>query len=159
MVGHGFGNLYGWLNGVGPEKTAAIFEQHGFVPGALFTVVAGVTELAAGALFTVGLLTPVGAAGIIGLMVTAILTVHAGNGPWYTNRGWEYNLTLVVAAAAVAITGAGSVSADAALGIDLSGYRWGTAAVGLGVLAAVATLALRRRPQPAGPPDPTGGDR
>ncbi|HWO96760.1 MAG TPA: DoxX family protein, partial [Bacillus sp. (in: firmicutes)] len=45
----------------------------------------------------------------------AIVKVHGPNGYWATQNGYEYNLTLVVVAIAVALTGAGQYSLDAIL--------------------------------------------
>ena len=52
-------------------------------------------------------------------MLVAIATVHWVNGFWNTKRGYEFNLTLVGAVAALALTGPGTYSLDAALGIHL----------------------------------------
>lgn len=156
MVGHGIGNLFPerWVSGLGAfglEGTARIFEKLGFRPGRAFAALAGTVEIGAGALLTLGLLTPLGAAGVIGVMVSAILTRHRGNGPWYYNGGWEYNATLLVVAAAVAFTGPGATALDPALGLDLAGWAWGSAGLALGLFTGVAVLGLRRRPAaPAG---------
>ena len=49
-------------------------------------------------------------------MTAAILTVHARNGLWVTENGFEYNLVLVATVFALAALGAGTVSLDSALG-------------------------------------------
>lgn len=126
--------------------TGRIFEQLGFRPGRAFAALAGTVELGAGALLALGLLTPLAAAGITGIMLNTILTKHRGNGPWYYNGGWEYNLTLLAVAAAVAFTGPGRTSLDAALGLGLAGWAWGLAGLGAGLGAGLVVLALRRRP-------------
>jgi len=48
-------------------------------------------------------------------MVTAIRKVHAPNGRWVTDGGFEYNVVLLAALAGVTSTGPGSPSADALL--------------------------------------------
>ncbi len=149
MVGHGLGNLFGWLGGFGLEGTGAIFERLGFKPGRVFAGVAGVIEVAAGILFCLGLLTPLAAAGIVGIMLTTILTAHAGRGPWYFNGGWEYNLTLLTVAAAVAFAGPGQAALDAAIAPGLAGWSWGTGALALGAASGTAAVALRARPEVA----------
>jgi putative oxidoreductase len=40
-------------------------------------------------------------------MITAIRRVHAGNGPWATGGGHEYNLALIGALAALTEAGPG----------------------------------------------------
>lgn len=150
MVGHGIGNLFPerWVSGMGAfglEGTGRIFEQLGFRPGRAFAAFAGVVELGAGALLALGLLTPVAAAGIVGIMVNTILTRHRGNGPWYYNGGWEYNLTLLVVAAAVPFTGPGAIALDPEIGLDLEGWAWGWGGLGLGLGTGALVLALRRQ--------------
>lgn len=66
IVGHGVGNLFGWLGGFGLEATGAVFERLGFRPGRLFAAVAGAVELGTGGLLLLGLLTPLAAAGMSG---------------------------------------------------------------------------------------------
>jgi len=146
IVGHGVGNLFGWLGGFGLDGTGAIFERLGFRPGRLFAAVAGAVELGTGSLLLLGLLTPLAAAGIVGIMLTTIFTAHAGKGPWYFNGGWEYNLTLLTVAAAVAFIGPGATSLDAALSLDLSGLTWGIAASAVGLTTGSLSLAVRGQP-------------
>lgn len=146
VIGHGIGNLFGWIGGFGLEGTGEIFERLGFRPGRFYAGVAGATELGAGALLVVGLITPLAAAGLIGLMVTTICTAHRGKGPWYFNGGWEYNLTLLTVGAALAFAGPGAVSVDEALGLDLGTIGWGVAASSVGLATGLAFLGLRRRP-------------
>lgn len=143
VIGHGFGNLLGWLGGFGLDGTAEVFERLGFRPGRLWSAVAGLTELGAGALLAAGLATPLGAAALIGLMIVTIFTAHRGKGPWYFNGGWEYNLTLLTVAAALAFAGPGRFSVDHAVGFEPGTIGWGIAAVAVGVGTGGASLALR----------------
>jgi cytoskeletal protein RodZ len=71
-------------------------------------------------------------------MTTAIERVHFKNGPWVTKGGYEYNLVLIAAAAALAEAGPGELSVDHLLGSKQKGLRWGLTAVGLGVGGAAA---------------------
>ena len=94
FVGHGTQKLFGWFGGHGLEGTAGFFEgQLGLRPGKRHATAAGVAEAAGGGLLILGALTPVAAALLTGTMVTAIRKVHAPNGPWVTESGWEYNAT------------------------------------------------------------------
>jgi putative oxidoreductase len=77
-------------------------------------------------------------------MTAAVLTVHVRQGFFATNNGYEYNLVLVAAAFALAGTGPGKWSLDNALHIDLSGTSWALGALGAGVLAGLATVAVGR---------------
>ena len=144
MAGHGVGNLFGWLGGFGLDGTGEMFERLGYRPGRRYAGLAGTTEVLAGALFAIGLATPLAAAAIVGIMLNTIFTAHRNKGPWYFNGGWEYNLTLLTIAAAFAFTGAGSASLDEAIGADLGGIGPGIAALALGLIAGAAVLSLRR---------------
>ena len=59
-------------------------------PGRIHAILASTTEVGAGVMFAAGLLTPFAAAGFIGLMTVAIVTVHRKNGFFVIKEGWEY---------------------------------------------------------------------
>ena len=115
FVGHGTQKLFGWFGGHGLEGTAGFFEgKLGLKPGKRHATAAGASEAIGGALLTVGALTPVAAGLITGTMITAIRKVHAPNGPWSTNGGYEYNAVLIAAVLALTADGPGRPSVDAA---------------------------------------------
>lgn len=119
---------------------------------------AGITETAGGGLLTLGLATPLAAASLIGVMVTAIRTVHLRNGPWAANGGYEYNLVLIAALFGLVDGGPGDLSLDRALGLEDTGAGWALAALATGAVASVVTVELgRRHPAPiaAAPAPPT----
>src|SRR5881398_2335678 len=91
FVGHGTQKLFGWFGGYGLEGTGGFFESLGLRPGKRHAAAAGVAEALGGALLTVGAATPVAATLVSSTMVTAIRKVHAPNGPWVTDNGFEYN--------------------------------------------------------------------
>jgi putative oxidoreductase len=92
-----------------------------------------VAETAGGALLTLGALTPVAATVISSTMITAIRKVHLSQGPWVSNGGYEYNLTLIALVTALAETGPGAPSVDDAL---LPGFKGkGLAALSLAAAA------------------------
>jgi putative oxidoreductase len=163
MVGHGAGKLFGAFNaGYGIEGTAGFLESLGFRPGKRWAYLHGAAEFGAGAGLTAGLLTPLAGAALIGVMATASRTAHAGKGPWATNGGWEFPLTLGAVGATLAFTGPGKYSVDHALGLNLKGFRWGLAALALGLGSSAAALAIRRKPSSestAGEPDTTADAR
>src|SRR3954447_15232835 len=122
FVGHGTQKLFGWFGGHGREGTAQFFEGSlGLRPGRRHATAAGAAEAVGGALLTAGFLTPVAATLISSTMVTAIRKVHAPNGPWVTESGYEYNLTLIAAMAMLTETGPGAPSIDAARWPNLKG--------------------------------------
>jgi len=115
FVGHGAQKLFGWFGGYGIKGTGGWFESIGIKPGVTMALLAGLTELIGGILFTVGLLTPLAGIMIAGTMVMAIVKVHAPNGLWATENGYEYNLILIAVTIGVALTGPGQYALDAFL--------------------------------------------
>jgi putative oxidoreductase len=105
---------------------------------------AGGAELVGGLLIALGLLTPVGAALVIAVMVVAIVTVHLAKGFFVSDGGAEYNLVIIAASAALAFTGAGAYSLDAVDGLALSGWLPGVLAVLAGLVLGAGALAARR---------------
>lgn len=156
FVGHGTQKLFGWFDGHGPDGTGGFFESIGLRPGKRHATAAGWAETLGGALLTLGALTPVAQATITGTMVTAIRKVHAQNGPWVTQNGFEYNLTLIALTAALTETGPGRPSIDSALfGDGLKGKGWAVAALAAGV--AGSYLVTERLVEPAAAPAPQEG--
>jgi putative oxidoreductase len=149
FIGHGTQKLMGWFGGPGMAGTESMMQSLGMHPTRRNAVAAGATETAGGALLALGLGTPLASAGLIGVMATAIRKVHAPNGPWVSQGGWEYNAVLIAALTLLAEQGPGPVSLDHLLGTERSGPAWGLAALGLGVAASVATVEIARRSSPA----------
>jgi putative oxidoreductase len=140
FMGHGAQKLFGVLGGHGLEGTARTFEAVGLRPGHLHARAAGASELVGGALLALGLLTPVGAALAIAVMVAAIVTVHLPKGLWNTGGGYEYNLVLIAAAFAVAGLGPGAWSLDHAFAIDWSSTGWALAALAAGLIGGLGAV-------------------
>jgi len=113
FMGHGAQKLFGWFGGYGIKGTGEFFDSIGLKPGGKMALLAGVAELIGGALFILGLLTPLAGLVIAATMVIAIWKVHGANGIWATRSGYEYNLVLLVVALAVSVMGAGAYSLDA----------------------------------------------
>ena len=155
FAGHGAQKLFGAFGGHGIAGTAKFFESIGMRPGTLQARAAGSAELAGGLLLVLGLFTPLAAAMIISVMVVAIITVHASNGPWVTDSGYEYNAVLIAAAFALAGAGAGAISLDSAFGLDLAGTGWALASLGAGILGAVGAVVMGRRARGESSPAPT----
>jgi len=144
FVGHGAQKLFGVFGGGGLEGTAGVFDDIGLQPGWLHARAAGTAEFLGGALIALGLFTPFAAAALIGVMTAAVITVHARNGIWNTNQGYEFNLVLTAAVFALAGIGAGAWSLDNAFGFDLHGVVWAVAALVVGIVGGVGTVILGR---------------
>jgi putative oxidoreductase len=145
LAAHGSQKLFGWYGGHGIDGTASNYERIGLRPGRVNAWLAGLAECSGGLLIAVGLVTPVGAAALIGVMTAAVLTVHVRNGFFITNNGFEYNLVMAAAAFALAGIGAGGWSLDNALGIHLTGAGWALGALAAGVLAGLGAVVSGRR--------------
>jgi putative oxidoreductase len=139
LVAHGLNKVAG---AGGLTGTAGWFESLGLRPGLLHARAAAATELGAGAMITLGLLTPLAAAAFVGLMVVAAATDHRGKGFFVFKGGWEYVAVVGGAAVVLAVLGPGSASLDAVLGLDRAGAGWGAAALVLGLLGGLGFLAV-----------------
>ncbi|MCK1993813.1 DoxX family protein [Peribacillus muralis] len=115
FVGHGAQKLFGWFGGHGLKGTGGWFDSIGMKPGVMMALFAGLSELIGGALFALGLLTPLAGILIALTMLAAIVKVHGANGYWATQNGYEYNLAILAVAIGVALTGAGPYSLDSIL--------------------------------------------
>jgi putative oxidoreductase len=147
MTAHGAQKLFGWFGGPGLAGTEGWLESMGFRPARLHAVVVGLAEFGGGALLALGLLTPLGAAAVAGVMFVAIATVHWSNGFFNPSGGYEFNLLIATGAIALAFTGPGEISIDDLAGWNLAGTEWGLAALGISAAAAGSVLAIRK-PQP-----------
>ena len=147
MAAHGAQKLFGRFGGHGLAGTRGWLDTMGFKPARLHAAVVGLAEFGGGALFIVGLLTPLGEAAVAGVMFVAIGAVHWRNGFFNSSGGYEFNLLIVAAAIGLAFTGPGEISIDHLAGWTLAGPTWGLAALGISAAAAGSVLALRT-PQP-----------
>lgn len=87
----------------------------GLAPGYLMALLAGGAEFFGGLLLILGLLVRSAAAVLAVTMLVAIFGAHIGNGLFMRNNGYEFALALLAAVVALAISGAGRASLDAAL--------------------------------------------
>ena len=158
MAAHGAQKLFGWFGGYGLNKTGEFFAHLGFQPGRAFAAAASTAEILSGLLVALGFLGPIGPALMISVMLVAAIAVHWEHGLFASNNGIEVPLLYATTAAGLALAGYGSYSLDAWIGIA---GRWTAsatwAALGLGILAGLANLAVRRRSITL--PEVAGADR
>jgi putative oxidoreductase len=146
MLAHGWNHVFGGGKIAG---TARWFQSLGMRPGVLHAWTASLTELGAGALLVLGLLTPFAGAAVVGVMLVAWVTNHLRNGFFIfrPGEGYEYVLTLTFCGLALAFCGGGRFSVDHAVGIfDPPGWTAALLAVAAGVLGAAGLLAAFWRP-------------
>lgn len=154
LVAHGVKHL------LAQDKTSRWFASIGFKAPRFQWFASTATELGVGFLLVTGLLTGLGAAGVIGIMFVAFWTVHRMAGFFITSfmqegvdvEGYEYVMTLGGIAAALAIAGAGAYSLDAVITIggtslsDLLDGWVGAGLIAIGVIAAAVQMAIFWRP-------------
>ncbi|MBA9005375.1 DoxX family protein [Thermomonospora cellulosilytica] len=153
MIAHGVNH---WVGGGRIEGTARWFGGLGLRHGRLQAWMSVVTEIGAGALLVLGLLTPLACAAVISVMLVAGLLAHRANGFFVFKDGYEYVLVLGVVCLALAMLGPGRWSVDSAAGIDVTGWAGGGIALGVAVAATAGLLAAfwRPRPKQAEPAEP-----
>jgi len=119
IAAHGAQKLFGWFDGPGITKITQGFEKQGFKPAWLWVILVILGEFGGGLSVALGLLTPLGAAGMFGAMLMAIFKSHWKNGFWNSKRGLEFPLALLAMGVGIGLTGPGMYSLDALFGIAL----------------------------------------
>lgn len=107
FVAHGWQK---WQNGL--DATTGMFTQAGVPQPELAAGFATVAETVGGAFLIVGLLTRIAALCLFAVSVGAIAYVHAWNGLFITNNGWELVGALAAACLLFVALGAGRISID-----------------------------------------------
>ena len=141
MIVHGLNKVRG---PGGLDGTAKYFESLGLQPAHVHARVAAATEIGTGTLLTLGTMTPLASAGVIGIMSVASATDHKGKGFFIFKGGWEYVAVVGATAAAISALGPGRFSFDGARGKPRSGFKSALLSVALGVGGAVGMLATSR---------------
>ena len=148
FLAHGINHVFGGGKIAG---TGRWFESLGMRPGRLHAWTASLTEVGSGALLVAGLLTPVAAAGVVGVMLVAWITNHAKNGFFIfrPGEGYEYVMTLTLVGLVIAALGPGNWSLDHATGLQPHLVGWTGLWIGLGAGGggALALLAGFWRPE------------
>jgi putative oxidoreductase len=114
---HGSQKMLGWFRGPGLKDSIKALNVHMHIPAALaFLAIAA--EFFGGVGLILGLLSRVAAAGIVIIMVVAIVLVHGRHGlflNWFGDReghGYEYHLLALALAMVVIVRGSGAASLD-----------------------------------------------
>lgn len=120
IIMHGYAHIF---RGGKIAGTARWFKSMGMRPPLVQAWLASITELGSGALLVLGLLTPLAAAGVLGVMVVAWMIEHRTKGFFIYNpgQGWEYVAILSAIALLIGTLGAGEWSLDNAF--DITAFR------------------------------------
>ena len=117
MLPHALQKAFGWFGGHGFSATYEAFTTKMNIPGPL-AFLAIVTEIVCSVALIFGALTRVAAAGIIGVMLGAIVFVHLPHGffmNWsgkQAGEGFEYHLLAISLGLVVLLAGGGRASVD-----------------------------------------------
>jgi putative oxidoreductase len=164
MLAHGYNHAFG---GGKLPGTARWFESIGIRPGRVHALFATLTELGVAPLLFLGLLTPLAAAGVLGVMLVALISNHLKNGYFIfrPGEGYEYVLFITFTALALGALGGGGWSIDRLLvdhgveGCNLlfgwKGFLVTAIAGGGGAALLLATCWRPARPEEGRPASPS----
>ena len=116
LMPHGMQKLFGAFGGMGLEKNAALFDKLGYTPGMFWGTLVGATEIVAGALLVIGLFTRPAAFSIVIFMLNGVYFLSKTGGFFWTARGSEFSILLLVVALFLLIRGGGPYSLDRRIG-------------------------------------------
>ena len=151
FLAHGINHIFGGGKIAG---TARWFESLGMRPGIVHAWTASLTEVGAGVLLLLGLLTPFAGAGVVGVMLVAWITNHRKNGFFIfrPGEGYEYVMTLTILGVVVGTLGPGQWSIDGQ--VHALQHLWGWPGFGIsagaGSLGAALLLLMYWRPAKPG---------
>ncbi|MFD3696819.1 DoxX family protein [Streptomyces sp. NPDC058646] len=142
MFVHGTQKLFQWFDGPGIKGTGMFFSRAGYPAGETMAAVAGLTETLGGLGLILGLLTPLAAAGVVGVMINAVAVKWTG--AVIGQEGVEFESLIIAAAVTLALTGPGRYALDRFLPV-LRDHRLvhGFLALLLAVVLAVVVLLVR----------------
>ncbi|QUQ62873.1 DoxX subfamily protein [Kutzneria sp. CA-103260] len=111
MGAHGLMQVFGLFGGPGMAKFGTLLQGYGFSRNIEFlTWLTGITEVAGSVLMVLGLFTPLAAAGLLGVGISAVKAKWTGG--FSSGEGYELELVLAVMAFALLLTGPGWYALD-----------------------------------------------
>jgi putative oxidoreductase len=147
LVVHGLRTIFGWSGGQGLGGLEDSLSGLGYQHAHILTYVAAGTEIAAGALLVLGLFTPLAAAAALAYLVNVLLAGVSGQQdsgyfPFFLPDGHEFEITLIVVAAAIILIGPGRYGFDARRGWSRRPFIGSFLALLLGVGGGIAVWLL-----------------
>lgn len=155
FLAHGLQKLFGWWGGEGLTGFKNALSGVGYQHADILTYCAAGGEIAAGVLLVLGLFTPIAAAGALAYLTNSMLagmsTQHGHRSfPYFLPNGHEYEISLIVMAAAVILAGPGSYGFDAGRGWARRPFIGSFAALVVGIGAGVGLWVLLNGANPIG---------
>ncbi|MGV0742003.1 DoxX family protein [Mycolicibacterium sp. XJ870] len=155
LIIHGLQKAFGWWGGPGLDGFNTALGEMGFKYADILTYVATGGQIAAGVLLVLGLFTPIAAAGALAYLINGVLAEamaahqEARLSEFFTD-GHEYRLIVVVATAAIILTGPGRYGFDAGRGWARRPFVGSFVALLLGVGAGIGIWVLLNGGNPLG---------
>lgn len=115
LMPHGAQKLFGWFGGYGLAATDQFFQTKLGMPAGA-ALLTGLIEFFGGLALALGLFTRPAAALAAGMLLVAGISVHVGNGFFWTGGGFEYPILWAIVIVAYAVRGGGRFSIDALIG-------------------------------------------
>ncbi|MGH3597399.1 MAG: DoxX family protein [Mycobacterium sp.] len=147
LIAHGLRKLFGWWGGHGLTGFKDSLSGLGYQHADILTYIAAGGEIASGVLLVLGLFTPLAAAGALAYLINGLLAGmsaqhNSGSFPFFLPDGHEYEVTLIVMAVAVILTGPGRYGFDAGRGWARRPFIGSFAALMVGIGAGIALWML-----------------
>lgn len=133
---HGLQKIFGLFGGPGVHGFGKFLAGEGFRHTTLLAYITGWSELVGSVLLILGLLTPLAAAALLGVLANAVV-VKFGAGFFADGGGFELELTLAATAFAMLFTGPGRVAMDAGRAWHRKPTAWGVLCLALAIVATV----------------------
>ncbi len=120
LIAHGLQKLFGWWDGQGLNGFKNSLSDIGYQHAEILAYVGAGGEIVAGVLLVLGLFTPLAAAGALAFLINGLLAgisaQHSRPFAYFLQDGHEYQIALLVMAAAVILSGPGRYGLDAGRG-------------------------------------------
>ncbi len=147
LVVHGLQKVFGWWGGSGLGGLSDSLAAAGYQHANLLTYAAAGTEITAGILLVLGLFTPLAGAAALaylinGLLASVLNSEESGRFLFFLPDGHEFQLTLIVVAAAIILVGPGRYGFDAGRGWARRPFIGSFVALLLGIGGGIAVWIL-----------------
>lgn len=147
LAAHGLQNLFGWWGGSGLSGLRNTLADLGYQQSDLLSYLAAGGQIVAGMLLMLGLFTPLAAAGALAYLINGVLAGVAADGgaqhfAFFLPGGHEHQITLIIVAAAVVLTGPGRYGFDAGRGWSRRPFIGSFLALLLGIGGGIALWVL-----------------